>query len=45
MFPCSYRDYFGGSTAFRQVAQRYPCAYNRLTLVEEFSVRFRVVIG
>jgi hypothetical protein len=40
VFSVVYIDYFGGSTPFRVIARTKCCAYNRLTLVEEFSVRF-----
>ena len=42
MFSIAYRDYFGGSTPFGAIARPFPRAYNRLTLVQEFSVGFRV---
>ena len=38
----AYQDYFGGSMPFGAIARPFQRAYNRLTLVQEFSVGFRV---
>lgn len=45
IFSFTYQDYSDGSTPFGEIAHPTPAAYNRPTLVQIFSVRFRVEHG